>query len=103
MWLRQWTVLGLDVYQFHWYDLFRREEPFPWASYDELGLDKPCLVGEVPTASTAITQQQFLAAAQEGGYSGLLFWSYSARDRFSHLCSPRDERPTRRRSIPRRT
>jgi hypothetical protein len=86
MWLALWSGLHLDLYQFHWYDKFHREEPFPWRPYDELGLDKPCMIGEVPTANTRITRQQFITAAQEGGYSGLLFWSYGARDPFSNLC-----------------
>jgi hypothetical protein len=84
-WLHLWKGTGLDVYQFHWYDHFQNGEPFPWGPYEELGLDRPCLVGEVPTASTRFTQEEFLDAAQAGGYSGLLFWSYGARDRFSHL------------------
>jgi hypothetical protein len=90
-WLSHWTGCDLDLYQFHWYDHLRGEEPFPWNPYDELGLDKPCLIGEVPTRSTRFTRQQFLRAAEEGGYSGLLFWSYGARDPFSNLCPTREE------------
>jgi hypothetical protein len=92
-WLTQWTGCDLDLYQFHWYDHFRDEEPFPWGPYEELGLDKPCLVGEVPTTNTRFTRGQFMRAAEEGGYSGLLFWSYGARDAFSSLCPARDARP----------
>jgi hypothetical protein len=97
MWVPMWKECDLDLYQFHWYDHFIGEEPFPWRSYDELDLDKPCLVGEVPTAGTAFTRQEFMAAAQNGGYSGLLFWSYGARDASSDLCSPVDRRPVRSR------
>jgi hypothetical protein len=89
--LNLWTGLGLDLYQFHWYDKFRREEPFPWEPYDELGLDRPCIIGEVPTSATRFTPAQFIAAAQSGGYSGLLLWSYRARDAFSNLCSMTEE------------
>jgi hypothetical protein len=92
-WVNMWTGCGLDVYQFHWYNDHRREEPFPWRPYDELGLDKPCLVGEVPTRGTRISRDQFLAAAQQGGYSGLLFWSYGAGDTASNLCSSTNVRP----------
>lgn len=92
-WLSLWKGCGLDLYQFHWYDHHASEEPFPWGSYDELDLDKPCFVGEVPTAQTAITRLEFLAAAQDGGYSGLLFWSYGARDGYSDLCSTRQRSP----------
>lgn len=93
-WVPLWTGCDLDLYQFHWYDHFLREEPFPWASYDELGLDKPCFIGEVPTENTLFTRQRFIAAAEEGGYSGLLFWSYGARDGASNFC------PTRRQLRP---
>jgi hypothetical protein len=92
-WVTVWTGCGLDLYQFHWYNDFRREEPFPWLPYDELGLDRPCLVGEVPTKGTRVTREQFLTAAQRGGYSGLLFWSYGAGDAASNLCSFTNVRP----------
>lgn len=90
-WLPMWTGCDLDLYQFHWYDHFASEEPFPWRPYHELGLDKPCLVGEVPTRNTRFTRQRFIAAAADGGYSGLLFWSYGARDAASNLCPTRGE------------
>ena len=54
-WLQHWTGCDLDFYQFHWYDHFQSEEPFPWRPYAELGLDKPCLIGEVPTENTRFT------------------------------------------------
>ena len=92
-WVNTWTGCGLDLYQFHWYNDSRREEPFPWRPYDELGLDRPCLVGEVPTTGTRIARDQFVAAAQQGGYSGLLFWSYGAGDAASNLCSVSNVRP----------
>jgi hypothetical protein len=85
MWLRYWRGLGLDLYQFHWYDHFSSEEPFPWRSYSELGLDKPCIIGEVPTSTTNYSAREYLDAALELGYSGLLFWSCRARDAFSNL------------------
>jgi hypothetical protein len=87
-WLPLWRGLDLDLYQFHWYDHLLDEEGFPWKSVDELGLDRPCLIGEVPTAGTRFTPRQFLAAAQAGGYSGLLFWSFAARDASSDFCAP---------------
>jgi hypothetical protein len=86
-WTALWTGLGLDLYQFHWYDRFEREEPFPWPPYHELGLDKPCIIGEVPTAGTQYSAAQFISAAANAGYSGLLLWSYRGRDGASSLCS----------------
>jgi hypothetical protein len=94
-WLQHWTGCDLDFYQFHWYDHFHREEPFPWRSYDELGLDRPCLIGEVPTENTSFSREEFTRAAEDGGYSGVLFWSYGARDAFSNLCPTLEDRAPR--------
>ena len=92
-WVKLWTRCDLDLYQFHWYNQFRPEEPFPWRSYDELGLDKPCFIGEVPTRGTRLTREQFVQAAERGGYSGVLFWSYGAGDGASNICSLTNVRP----------
>lgn len=84
-WLVYWQGQGLDLYQFHWYDHFAAEEPFPWPPYAELGLDKPCFIGEVPTASTQHSTTDYLQAACAGGYQGLLVWSYRGSDQFSNF------------------
>jgi hypothetical protein len=91
-WVRTWRHTGLDLYQFHWYESFAAEDPFPWGDCSQMGLDKPCLVGEVPTAKTSISPEDFLAAARAGGYAGLLFWSSRARDSTSDLASVRARR-----------
>jgi hypothetical protein len=88
-WVQHWMGCDLDFYQFHWFDHFRFDEPLPWGPYDELGLDKPCLVGEVPTDNTRYTMHDFISAAEDGGYAGVMFWSYAARDPFSNMCSLR--------------
>ena len=80
MWLHHWSGLGLDLYQFHWYEHFSVEEPFPWHRYSKLGLDKPVIVGEVPTAGSRYSTRDYLLAASTGGYEGLLLWSYRAQD-----------------------
>lgn len=82
-------IPGPTFIQFHWYDKFAIEEPFPWAPYAELGLDKPCLIGEVATASTEHTAEEYLQAACAGGYQGLLLWSYRAGDEFSSFARAR--------------
>ncbi len=84
-WLVYWQGLALDLYQFHWYDGYAAEEPFPWPPYVELGLDKPCFIGEVPTASTQHSTSDYLSAACAGGYQGLLVWSYRGSDQFSNF------------------
>lgn len=88
-WLPYWQDCRLDLYQFHWYDKFAVDEPFPWAPYADLGLDKPCLIGEVATASTGHTAEEYLQAACAGGYQGLLLWSYRAGDEFSSFARAR--------------
>ena len=85
LWLHHWQGLDLDLYQFHWYDHFAKEEPFPWSPYTELGLDRPCIVGEVPTANTQYSAEDYLQAAKLGGYHGLLFWSYRGGDEYSNF------------------
>ena len=89
-WLTHWQGLGLDLYQFHWYEHFKDEEPFPWQPYTDLGLDKPCIIGEVPTEGK-ISTTQYLEAAQQRGYHGLLVWSYRAGDKFSDFSGARPE------------
>jgi hypothetical protein len=65
-WLTYWQDCRLDLYQFHWYDKFAVDEPFPWPPCSELGLDKPCLIGEVATDSTEHTAEEYLHAACAG-------------------------------------
>jgi hypothetical protein len=83
-WLKSWQGLGLDFYQFHWYEKFALSgEPFPWPHASELGLDRPVVIGEVPRHGTGISPAAFIEAAQTQGYPALLFWSCRARDPFS--------------------
>ena len=82
-WLQLWRGLGLDFYQFHWYDHFSSDEPFPWPPAWLLGLDRPVVIGEVPVQNTRYSPEEFIAAAAAGGYAALLFWSCRARDEFS--------------------
>ncbi|MBI2838732.1 MAG: hypothetical protein HYX75_10475 [Acidobacteria bacterium] len=86
-WLHYWTGQGLDLYQFHWYDHFEPDEPFPWPSCADLALDKPCFVGEVPSAKTRYTVREYLEAASQGGYQGILGWSFRASDDRSDFCA----------------
>jgi hypothetical protein len=88
-WLHYWQGLGLDLYQFHWYDHHAPGDPFPWPPYSELGLDKPCIIGEVPTDSTQQSTEEFIEAARNAGYHGLLPWSYRANDDFSDFADAR--------------
>ncbi len=78
-WLREWQNRNMDIYQFHWYDPFASEEPLPWPPACTLGLDKPVFIGEVPTKDTVHPPGDFLDAACQGGYEGLLYWSYRSK------------------------
>ncbi|MFB3903746.1 MAG: hypothetical protein ACE15E_09855 [Acidobacteriota bacterium] len=82
-WLRYWQGLGLDLYQCHWY-------LSPWrlrlaARARIRNLDRPCLVGEAPTAGTRVSPAEYLEKARREGYSGILFWSFRAGDRVSNF------------------
>jgi hypothetical protein len=89
MWVQNWRGLGLDLYQFHWYEHFSSEEPFPWLPYSQLALDKPAIVGEVPTANSRYSTRDYLLGAAVGGYQGLLLWSYRLRDDVSDYANAR--------------
>lgn len=67
-----WKDLGLDMYQFHYYDTMAETFPleYPAAS---LGLDKPVFVGELQP--TNIFSK--LAVLEANGYAGALFWSFN--------------------------
>jgi hypothetical protein len=95
MWLDFWKGLGLDLYQFHWYDHFRDAEPFPWRPYADLNLDRPCIVGEVPTSTTRVSFGEFAQAAESGQYSGCSP-GVAARVMHSRLC----DSPSLRASTP---
>lgn len=89
MWVQYWLGLGLDLYQFHWYEHFSSEEPFPWQPYSQLALDKSAIVGEVPTANSRYSTLDYLLGAANGGYGGLLLWSYRLRDDVSEYANAR--------------
>ncbi|MCL5407724.1 MAG: glycoside hydrolase family 5 protein [Patescibacteria group bacterium] len=75
--LANWTGVGLDLYQFHYYDKMESETPFDMSA-QSLGLDKPILIGECePTDVSAKMTKAF-----SNGYAGILFWSMNADNDF---------------------
>jgi len=70
--LQDWTGLGLDIYQFHWYGGGNLPP------MNSLGLDKPVLIGETEASGVA----EKMDAAMQNGYLGLLFWSLNANYSF---------------------
>ncbi|MCL6590593.1 MAG: cellulose binding domain-containing protein [Firmicutes bacterium] len=76
-----WTGLGLDFYDFHWWDWATPYfNPFTTAPAD-LGLDKPCIIGEMmynpQGALVGLTHQQCLENLYNNGYSGYFPWAWN--------------------------
>jgi hypothetical protein len=76
-----WTGLGLDFYDFHWYDWATPYfNPFTTAP-SALGLEKPCIIGEMmpnpQSASIAMTHQQVLEKLYANGYAGYMPWAWN--------------------------
>jgi hypothetical protein len=88
-WLTYWQGRGLDFYQFHHYG-DEGEQP-PFVPYSNLGLDKPAILGEFPTASTAIAVTDYLSTTWDNGYAGALAWSLNAEDDASDFRGHVDE------------
>jgi hypothetical protein len=78
-WRDRYTSLNLDFYQVHWYDSLKRQPPLETA-VEELGFDRPVLLGEFPTRGSKRTPEQIVDAARDAGYSGAFYWSVLAKD-----------------------
>jgi hypothetical protein len=83
-WLDLWMHSGLDFYQYHYYDKFEQETPFD-IPYEELNLDKPCILGEFPTQSSNITVKTYLDESWTNNLAGALGWSFRAGDEYSQF------------------
>jgi len=87
-WLDLWKQSGLDFYQYHYYDWMESETPFD-VHYDQLGLDKPCILGEFPTKNSNINVGTYLEKAWSNYLAGSLGWSFRAGDQYSGFsCQP---------------
>lgn len=76
-----WDGLGLDFYDFHWYDWatpYFNPVKTPAAS---LNLDKPVIIGEMmpdsKSSSLGMTHKQVLDAIYKNGYAGYMLWSWN--------------------------
>ena len=49
-----------------------------------LNLDKPVVIGEVPSSGSQYSVQQYLDAIYTNGYAGVLFWSVNGSDSASN-------------------
>jgi uncharacterized protein (TIGR03437 family) len=84
---RQWTALWKDLVTLHSFHFYESDshEVFPWRPSSDLALNGPVLVTEVPTARTRFLAGQYLKAAREGHYQGLMPWACRARDESSNF------------------
>ncbi|MCP4423642.1 MAG: hypothetical protein GY803_04035 [Chloroflexi bacterium] len=85
-WLSHWQGLGLDYYQAHYYDWMGVESPFVFVQ--ELGLDRPVVIGEFPTTNTQHDITTYLDAIAMNGYAGAWPWSLRAGDFVSLFTDP---------------
>ena len=67
--LVNWTGLGLDLYQFHYYDVIEPTLPLDYLA-SLLGLDKPVMAGELQPTDVV----NKLTTLKQNGYAGGLFW-----------------------------
>lgn len=89
-----WKGLGLDFYQLHYYPWmdFSNGAGSGLPTYASLALDKPCIVGEFPTADASYglndtsvqSARWYLDAIYGKGYAGALGWSYVGGDSASN-------------------
>lgn len=90
-WLDLWTDSSLDYYQFHYYE--NMTEPaddfdFP---YEDLELDKPCIIGEFPTKGADLSLTHYLNTILQNRYAGAFPWSYRAGDAHSDFIAVAEE------------
>jgi len=85
-----WKGVGLDFYQYHYYDYMALTLEFFDMKYSDLDLDKPCLLGEFPTKQAGRSFKSYMDVALSDGYSGALGWSYRAQDKYSDFKSVSD-------------
>jgi len=89
-WCSLWKDVGLDYFQFHHYPYMERYAPYDLPA-DDLGLNKPVLIGEFPTRNTNRTLSLYLDLALKNGYAGAFPWSYRATDKYTGWSSVSDE------------
>ena len=88
-WVHLWQNLGLDFYQIHYYANADTNGPGSGLpSCASLKLDKPCIVGEFPSADASyglndtapLSAHWYLNTIHDLGYAGALTWSRSVGD-----------------------
>lgn len=91
--------LPLDFYQVHWYDHFEAAAPLG-RSVTAFDLDRPIVLGELPTNGSRRPTGVLLRLAEQAGYRGALLWSVRAKDTASDWLAARaalaERHPARR-------
>lgn len=76
-----WDGLGLDFYDFHWYDWATPYFNPVTTPASSLGLDKPVIIGEMMPntqgSSLGKSHKQVLDAIYKNGYAGYMLWSWN--------------------------
>jgi hypothetical protein len=72
-------TLGLDFYQWHWYDPVEKKTPLR-RPVVEHGLDRRVLLGEFPTRGSGRSADDITATARAAGYAAAWPWSVLAED-----------------------
>jgi hypothetical protein len=74
--------LGLDLYQWHWYDTVDSRGPLD-TPLEGLDLDAPAILGEYPTHGSSRSPGAIVATARRAGYRGALAWAARLDDEHS--------------------
>lgn len=76
-----WDGLGLDFYDFHWYDWATPYFNPVTTPASSLKLDKPVIIGEMMPntsgSSLKMSHKQVLDAIYKNGYAGYMLWSWN--------------------------
>ncbi len=79
-WRTFYEGLALDFHQVHWYDALTGQPPLA-TRVNELGFDRPVVLGEFPTQGSQLTMPEILDVAHAAGYAAAFYWSALADDR----------------------
>jgi hypothetical protein len=84
-WAKAWSRIGLDFYQFHYYDWVYQNFPYQTVTLASVGVtDKPVVMGEFPSDGLsaigglpARSAAQFSTDLLQAGYAGTLSWAFN--------------------------
>jgi hypothetical protein len=86
-WAKAWSRIGLDFYQFHYYDWVYEFFPYTQVTLAAAGVtDKPVVMGEFPADGLsaipskglpARSAAEFASDLSAAGYAGALSWAYN--------------------------